>query len=111
MVTAMLSTAMGISVRPTLSMTGEVSLTGRVLPVGGIKEKCIAARRHPHVTEVILPRANRKDWDELPEHIKEDLKVHFADTYADVFDVAFPGAPRRGDPVVSAAAAVAPPVP
>ena len=107
MVTAMLSTAMGISVRPTLSMTGEVSLTGRVLPVGGIKEKCIAARRHPHVTEVILPRANRKDWDELPEHIKEDLKVHIADTYADVFDVAFPGAPRRGDPDVSAAAAAA----
>ena len=105
MVTAMLSTAMGVPVRPALSMTGEVSLTGRVLPVGGIKEKCIAARRHPHVTEVILPRANRKDWDELPDHIKKDLTVHFADTYANVFDVAFPGVERRGSNEATAAPA------
>lgn len=76
-------------VRPDLSMTGEISLTGKVLPVGGIREKIMAARRSNCMC-VILPRANKKDYDELPEHLKEGLEVHFAASYAgDVYPVAF----------------------
>ena len=106
------------SARPDLAMTGEVTLTGKVLPVGGIREKIMAARR-AQVTCVVLPAANRKDWDEvrrraghlllllprpaphpvaalqLPDHLREGIDAHFAAEYADVFAVAFPsdGAP------------------
>jgi len=69
-------------------MTGEVSLTGKVLPVGGIKEKTIAARR-AGVTTIVLPKGNQRDFDELPDYLKEGLDVHFADFYDDVFKVAF----------------------
>ena len=81
-----------ICVRPVLAdmaMTGEISLIGKVLPVGGIKEKTIAARRSG-VKTLILPLANRRDFDELPDYLKEGLNVHFADYYDDVFKVAFP---------------------
>lgn len=70
-------------------MTGEISLVGKVLPVGGIKEKVIAARR-ASVKILVLPQANQKDFHELPEYLKTDLEVHFADYYSDVFRVAFP---------------------
>ena len=69
-------------------MTGELTLTGQVLPVGGIREKVIAARR-ARIGELILPEANRRDFDELPEHIREGVTVHFASTFADVFAVIF----------------------
>jgi ATP-dependent Lon protease len=69
-------------------MTGEITLTGKVLPVGGIKEKVMAARRS-HVTCLVLPAGNRKDYDELPPHLREGLSVHFAASYADVYAVAF----------------------
>lgn len=88
MVTALLSTAMNKPARPDLAMTGEVTLTGKVLPVGGIKEKIMAARR-ANIRVVVLPAGCRKDYDELPPHLKEGLAVHFAREYADVFDVAF----------------------
>ena len=76
-------------VRQNLAMTGEVSLTGKVLPVGGIKEKVIAAKR-AGVDTVVLPGDNRKDYDDLPQVIKDDVTVHFAETYDDVFRIAFP---------------------
>jgi Lon-like ATP-dependent protease len=60
----------------------------QVLPVGGIKEKTIAARR-AGITCLVLPAANRSDFDELPAYLTDGLEVHFADTYADVFAVAF----------------------
>jgi Lon-like ATP-dependent protease len=69
-------------------MTGEVSLLGKVLPVGGIKEKTMAARR-AGVKCLVFPVANKRDFDELPDHLKEGLEVHYASTYADVFPVAF----------------------
>jgi ATP-dependent Lon protease len=70
-------------------MTGEISLTGKVLPVGGIKEKIMAARR-AGICTIVLPAANRRDFDEIPEYLKENLLVHFAEDYQDVFKVAFP---------------------
>jgi len=89
-VTALLSMATGEPVAQNLAMTGEVSLTGKVLPVGGIKEKIIAAKR-VGVSHIILPSENRKDFSDLQPFIKEGLEVTFAATYADVFRVAFPG--------------------
>jgi len=88
MTTALLSLAMDRPVRPDVAMTGEVSLTGKVLPVGGIKEKTIAARR-AGITCLVLPAANKPDFEELPPYLKEGLEVHFAVTYDDVFSVAF----------------------
>ncbi|CAH2087248.1 unnamed protein product [Euphydryas editha] len=71
-----------------LAMTGELSLTGRVLPVGGIKEKIIAAKR-VGVTCVILPEENRRDFDDLPSFIRDDIDVHFVSQYEEVFNITF----------------------
>mmetsp|Transcript_8158 Transcript_8158/g.24426 ORF Transcript_8158/g.24426 Transcript_8158/m.24426 type:complete len:680 (+) Transcript_8158:327-2366(+) len=87
--TALLSLATGTPARADLAMTGEISLTGKVMPVGGIKEKVIAARRAA-VDVVVLPAENRRDYDELPGYLKEDLEVVFAETYDDVAAAAFP---------------------
>jgi ATP-dependent Lon protease len=89
MTTALLSMISGKAVRNKLGMTGELTLTGQVLPIGGLKEKTIAARRSGLKT-LIFPESNRKDFDELPDHLKEGLDVHFAKTYHDVYTVAFP---------------------
>mmetsp|Transcript_15855 Transcript_15855/g.64794 ORF Transcript_15855/g.64794 Transcript_15855/m.64794 type:complete len:866 (-) Transcript_15855:1098-3695(-) len=89
MVTSMLSLALGERVSENLAMTGELTLTGVVLPVGGIREKITAAKRSG-VTKVILPKLNEKDWDELPDFIKEGISVHFCENYDQVFDLAFP---------------------
>ena len=69
-------------------MTGELTLTGQVLPVGGIREKVIAARRIG-IPELILPAANQGDFDELPEHLRKGLNVHFVAHYRDVVDIVF----------------------
>lgn len=87
-VTALLSLAMGKPVRHNLAMTGEISLTGKVLPVGGIKEKTIAAKRSG-VTCIILPAENKRDYTDLPDFITKDLEVHYASNYQDVYDIAF----------------------
>jgi ATP-dependent Lon protease len=91
MATALLSMITGRPVIKKLGMTGELTLTGKVLPIGGVKEKIIAVKRIGLDT-VILPEANRKDFEELPEHLQEGLKVHFARDYRDVYKVAFAGA-------------------
>ncbi|VDI69123.1 Hypothetical predicted protein [Mytilus galloprovincialis] len=72
-----------------LAMTGEVSLTGKVLPVGGIKEKTIAAKRSG-ITCIILPEENRKDYSDLPDFIKDGVEIHFVENYQQVYDIAFP---------------------
>ncbi|XP_050081412.1 lon protease homolog, mitochondrial [Anopheles maculipalpis] len=90
-VTALLSLAKGQPIRQNVAMTGEVSLMGKVLPVGGIKEKTIAAKRSG-VTCIILPEENKKDFTDLPKFITEGLEVHFASTYADVYRIVFPQA-------------------
>ena len=84
MVTAMVSLATGKAVRPNLAMTGEVTLTGIVMPIGGVKEKTIAARRSG-VTTILFPEGNRKDFAELSDDVKEGLEVHFVRTYDDVY--------------------------
>lgn len=88
MVSSLLSLALNIPIRQHVAMTGEVTLTGQVLPVGGIKEKVIAAKRSG-VQHVILPDENRKDWDELPSHISESITPHFASHYDEVFEICF----------------------
>ncbi|XP_045450400.1 lon protease homolog, mitochondrial [Melitaea cinxia] len=85
---ALLSLALRRPARGRLAMTGELSLTGRVLPVGGIKEKIIAAKR-VGVNCVILPEENRRDFDDLPSFIKNDIDVHFVTEYEDVFKITF----------------------
>ena len=88
MITSMLSLALDSPVRCDLAMTGEVSLTGKVLPVGGIKEKIMGARR-AGITCVVLPEANRRDFEEVPDYLKEGLEVHYAENYDAVYRVAF----------------------
>ncbi|CAA6654399.1 unnamed protein product [Spirodela intermedia] len=88
MITSMLSLALRKPVKRDLAMTGEVTLTGRILPIGGVKEKTIAARRSG-VKTIIFPSANRRDFDELAENVKEGLDVHFVDTYSQIFELAF----------------------
>ncbi|KAF5911628.1 hypothetical protein HPG69_008227 [Diceros bicornis minor] len=90
-VTALLSLAMNQPVRQNLAMTGEVSLTGKILPVGGIKEKTIAAKR-AGVTCIVLPAENKKDFYDLAAFITEGLEVHFVEHYRDIFHIAFPEA-------------------
>jgi ATP-dependent Lon protease len=88
MTTALLSMISGKAPLKNLGMTGELSLTGQVLPIGGLKEKTIAARRSG-LKVLIFPEGNRKDFEELPDHLQEGLEVHFAKTYRDVYNVAF----------------------
>ncbi|XP_064620790.1 lon protease homolog, mitochondrial-like isoform X2 [Lineus longissimus] len=85
-VTALLSLALGRPIRQNVAMTGEVSLTGKVLPVGGIKEKTIAAKR-VGVTCIILPSENKKDYSDLPDFITEGLEVHFVEHYREIYDI------------------------
>lgn len=88
MVTAMLSLLLGKPVLENLGMTGELTLTGKVLPIGGLKEKLIAARRSG-AKVLIFPKENQRDYDELPSHLKKGLRVHFVTHYDEVFNVAF----------------------
>jgi ATP-dependent Lon protease len=74
MVTAMISTLTGIPVRRDVAMTGEVTLRGRVLPIGGLKEKLLAALRGG-ITTVLIPAENEKDLAEIPNSVKENLKI------------------------------------
>ncbi|KAJ9185997.1 hypothetical protein P3X46_005557 [Hevea brasiliensis] len=88
MITSLLSLAMRNPVRKDLAMTGEVTLTGKILPIGGVKEKTIVARRS-EVKTIIFPSANRRDFDELAPDVKKGVDVHFVDNYSQVFDLAF----------------------
>ena len=94
MTSALISLARGIKPARKLAMTGELTLTGRVLAVGGIREKVIAARRQG-ILELILPAENHRDFDELPNYIKAGVKAHFASRYDDVFKLIFPEKPVK----------------
>lgn len=89
MVTALLSLLTDTPVLDNLGMTGELTLTGRILPIGGVKEKLVAARRSGLHT-IIFPKDNVRDYDELPEYIKKGLTIHFVEDYNEVFALAFP---------------------
>ena len=88
MASALLSLARNQAPKKGVAMTGELTLTGQVLPIGGVREKVIAARRQK-IFELILPEANRGSYEELPDYLKEGLTVHFAKRYGDVAKVLF----------------------
>ncbi len=89
MTSAMLSLALNRAVRQRVAMTGEITLTGEVLPVGGVREKLIAARR-VGVKEVLLPEGNLRDVAELPKHIVEGLGIHHVSSFDEVYEHLFP---------------------
>jgi ATP-dependent Lon protease len=88
--TALASVLTGRPVNKNVAMTGEVTLRGRVLPIGGLKEKTLAAKRMG-ITKVILPRRNKKDLEDIPKYIKKDMDFIFADTMDQVLKVALKG--------------------
>ncbi len=89
MATAILSLARGKKIRGDVAMTGELSLVGQVLPIGGLKEKVIAAKRLGFIKNIIIPKENEKDLEEIPEHIKKGLKFYPVNFAFEVFDIAF----------------------
>ncbi len=88
MVTSLLSLLLDKQIKESLAMTGEITLTGRVLPIGGLKEKLIASRRSK-IKNLIFPKGNLRDYDELPDYLKKGLKVHFVEHYDEVYKIAF----------------------
>jgi ATP-dependent Lon protease len=86
---AMISLALNTPVPQDIAMTGEISLNGKVLAIGGVKEKTMAAAREG-IKKLIFPKANEKDVNELPDYIKEGLTFHFVQDYSDVFKILFP---------------------
>ncbi|KNH25658.1 endopeptidase La [Pseudomonas sp. SWRI79] len=88
MASALLSLARNQSPKKGVAMTGELTLTGHVLPIGGVREKVIAARRQK-IFELILPEPNRGSFEELPDYLKEGITVHFAKRFADVAKILF----------------------
>jgi ATP-dependent Lon protease len=85
---SLLSTLCKTPPRPCVAMTGELTLTGRVLPIGGLKEKLLAAIRNG-MEKTLLPRDNEEDWNELDKDIRSSIKVEFVETAADVFKLLF----------------------
>lgn len=88
MALALYSLATDKAVKVNLAMTGELTLTGKVLPIGGVKEKVIAARR-VKINELIFPEANKNDFDDLPEYLKKGLSVNFVSDFKEVLKLAF----------------------
>jgi ATP-dependent Lon protease len=87
MSTALVSAMSGRPVRRDVAMTGEATLRGRVLPIGGVKEKVLGAHR-AGITTIILPRANEADMEDIPEEVRQQLTFHTVDTLDEVFDIA-----------------------
>jgi ATP-dependent Lon protease len=94
MATAMVSALSGRPARHELAMTGEITLSGRVLPIGGVKEKVLGAVR-AGITEILLPQANEADLEDLPQEVQDTLKIHFADSLGDVLALTLRGATYR----------------
>jgi len=94
MIISLLSLAKEVRVRPNVAMTGEITLRGRVLPVGGIKEKVLAAYR-ARIKTILLPKRNEKDLEDIPAVIRKRLKFHFCETVQEAIAVALPVRPKR----------------
>jgi ATP-dependent Lon protease len=90
MVTALASLVADRPVRSTVGMTGEVTLQGRVLPIGGVKQKVLAAHR-AGLKEVILPKRNEGDLDDVPEQVRQEMTFHAVETIDEVLAVALSG--------------------
>ena len=94
MATALASLYTKLPARNDTAMTGEMTLTGLVLPIGGIKEKVLAARR-VGIHRVVMPKANQKDLRELPEHVRQEMEFIFAERVEDVLSALIPGLSER----------------
>ncbi len=90
MTTAMTSVYTGLPARNDVAMTGEVTLTGLVLPIGGVKEKVLAARR-AGINRVILPQGNKKDLRDLPDHVRREMEFKFVERVQEVLEYMIPG--------------------
>src|SRR6056297_3040245 len=88
MATALISLAIGKTIKTRLGMTGELSLTGQVLPIGGLKEKTIAARRH-NLKHIVMPAKNERDLDEIPEKVRKGISFHPVERMDDVLEIVF----------------------
>jgi ATP-dependent Lon protease len=99
--TALASLLTGRPVRHDLAMTGEITLRGKVLPVGGIKEKVLGAKR-AGINTVILPKRNEKDLEDVPAAIRESMHFIFVDTVDEVLANALMGAPAEAHPLRAA---------
>jgi ATP-dependent Lon protease len=109
--TALASALVKIPVRKDIAMTGEITLRGKVLPIGGLKEKLLAAHR-AGIFEAILPRANEKDVADLPENLRSVMKLHFVDQMDEVLKIALEGPlPELREETPEALAVVKPSVP
>jgi ATP-dependent Lon protease len=94
LVTALTSLYTGLPVRGDVAMTGEVTLTGLVLPVGGIKEKVLAARR-AGMHHVVVPKDNESDLADLPPNVRQEIQFTLAERMEDVLQVTLPAVARR----------------
>jgi ATP-dependent Lon protease len=96
MATALVSLLRRRPVRSDVAMTGEITLTGQVLPIGGLKEKALAAQRYG-IRCVIAPALNEQDVDEIPEHLRKNLEFRFVDEIGEVLEIALQrrAAPKR----------------
>ena len=109
--TALTSALTKIPVRRDIAMTGEVTLRGKVLPIGGLKEKLLAAHR-AGIFEAILPADNQKDFADLPELIKQEMKLHFVGEMDEVLKLALEGRlPELAEEKPEALSSVPPPPP
>ena len=90
MATALLSLIRNKTITGRLVMTGELSLTGQVLPIGGLKEKTIAAQRN-RARHIVIPRQNLRDLDEIPDHVKRGIEFHAVERFEEVLALALPG--------------------
>jgi ATP-dependent Lon protease len=102
MVTALASLLLGRPVRAEVGMTGEVTLQGKVLPIGGVKQKLLAAHR-AGLKEVFLPQRNEPDLDDVPEEVRNELQVHLVSDVADVLRLALEPAHSTNGLTASAA--------
>jgi len=91
MTTALVSLLTGRPVKSTVAMTGEINLQGQVMPIGGVKQKVLAAHRMG-ITEVVLPKRNGPDLEDIPENVLDEMTIHLAGTYDEVAAVAFDAA-------------------
>jgi ATP-dependent Lon protease len=90
MVTALVSALTSTPIKPNLAMTGEITLSGHVLPIGGIKEKILAAKRS-HIREVIVPAQNEKNVrEDIQPEMLQDIEIHYVRTIEEVLNLAFP---------------------
>ena len=87
MATTFVSLLLGKKIKPNLAMTGELSLTGQVLPIGGLREKTVAAKRNK-INTIIIPKANERDLEDIPVHVKQGIKFVPVSDVSEVLEIA-----------------------